>query len=281
MPNRIIKESIHTSDSLNKLTDFQFRLWVGLLTYVDDYGRGDARPAIIKGAVFPLRERISLRDIDTALKALAGAGCVSLYEVDGKPYLYFPTWESHQNIRNKKSKFPAPPTLVSNLQTIASNCNQLQANVPVIQSESESESESEVEVESEARARKVSAPAAPADDRIIAFDGTDITEDIQRHDLAEQMVRQYNVNTSEPTLTALIEDLSMYGEERMREVLNTAALSDTRGKVTVQYWRAILNGNGKSRGKPPDGGAYLHRQYSDADFRAMEVDLDNEIEGVT
>lgn len=144
MPNRLIKDSIRFSEKVNSLTDFQFRLWVSLITYVDDYGRGDARPAVIKGTCFPLRDRITNKDIDAALNALAGAGCVGLYEVDGKPYLYFPNWQSHQNIRNKKSRFPAPENATCNqLQTIASNCEQMHANVPVIQSESESESESE------------------------------------------------------------------------------------------------------------------------------------------
>lgn len=108
MPNRIIKESIRTSEDVNRMTDFQFRLWVSLITYVDDYGRGDARPEIIKGSCFPLRDRITKKDIEAALEALADIGCVSLYEVDGKPYLYFPTWESHQRIQTKKSRFPAP-----------------------------------------------------------------------------------------------------------------------------------------------------------------------------
>lgn len=111
MPNRIIKESIHTSEDVNRMTDFQFRLWVSLITYVDDYGRGDARPAVVKGSCFPLRDRITIKDIDAALRALADIGCVSLYEVDGKPYLYFPTWESHQRIQTRKSRFPAPPTV--------------------------------------------------------------------------------------------------------------------------------------------------------------------------
>lgn len=137
MPNRIIKESIHTSEDVNMMTDFQFRLWVSLITYVDDFGRGDARPAIIKGSCFPLRDRITNKDIEAALRALAGIGCVSLYEVDGKPYLYFPTWESHQTVRNQKSKYPAPAE-GQQLQAVESNCKQLKANAPVIQSESES-----------------------------------------------------------------------------------------------------------------------------------------------
>ena len=47
MPNRIIKESITTSEKLASLSDFEFRLWIGLITQADDAGRGDARPAIM------------------------------------------------------------------------------------------------------------------------------------------------------------------------------------------------------------------------------------------
>ena len=140
MPNRIIKDSIHISEKVNEMTDFQFRLWVNLITYVDDFGRGDARPAVIKGACFPLRERLTNKDIEKALAGLAAIGCVGLYSVDGRPYLYFPNWEKHQTIRNQKSKHPAPTD--GNLLTIENNCNQLNANVPVIQSnpiQSESE----------------------------------------------------------------------------------------------------------------------------------------------
>jgi hypothetical protein len=147
MPNRIIKESICTSKAINSLSDFHFRLWACLITYVDDFGRGDARSAVIKGRCFPLRERVTIKDIETGLHVLADAGCILLYIVDGEPYLCFPKWDQHQNVRNKKSKYPAPELADSNcnqLQSIDINCNQLQAdegncdqltaNVPVIQS---------------------------------------------------------------------------------------------------------------------------------------------------
>lgn len=108
MPNRIIKESTFTSDKIAMLSDFEFRLWVGLITQADDAGRGDARPAIIKGRVFALRERVTVKDIDNSLHALAAAGCVSLYTVDGKPYFQFPSWAEHQRVRDAKPKYPAP-----------------------------------------------------------------------------------------------------------------------------------------------------------------------------
>lgn len=136
MPNRVIKDSIHTSEKVNRMTDFQFRLWVSLIAYVDDYGRGDARPAVIRGACFPLRERLTNKDIDAALTGLAGIGCIGLYEVDGRPYLYFPNWEKHQRIQTKRSRYPAPEE-----STVIHREPPLESNP--IQSESKSESKGE------------------------------------------------------------------------------------------------------------------------------------------
>lgn len=121
MPNRIIKESAFTSDRIAALTDFEFRLWVGLITQADDAGRGDARPAIIKGRVFALRERTTIADIDKALHALAAHGCVVLYVVDGKPYYEFPSWAAHQRVRDVKSKYPAR----GELPQTAASCGEL------------------------------------------------------------------------------------------------------------------------------------------------------------
>lgn len=119
MPNRIIKESIRTSKTVNAMTDFQFRVWVYLITYVDDYGRGSADPELIKGFVFPRRKRISESDIGKTLAELAGMGCISLYDVDGESYFCFPNWGKHQRIQTKKSKFPAPDNGNQRLPTVS------------------------------------------------------------------------------------------------------------------------------------------------------------------
>lgn len=135
MPNRIIKESLCSSEKISSLSDFEFRLWIGLITQVDDAGRGDARPAIIKGRVFPFRERLSIKDIDAALQALAAKGCVSLYKVDGKPYFWFPGWAKHQRIRDCKPKFPGPDES-DTLPESAASCGELPQVAALIQSES-------------------------------------------------------------------------------------------------------------------------------------------------
>lgn len=112
MPNRILKDGIRTSKKINALSDFQFRLWAYLITYVDDYGRGSADPEILKGFVFPRRKRVTESDIEKALAELADTGCILLYKVDGESYFYFPNWGEHQRIQAKKSRFPEPPDFI-------------------------------------------------------------------------------------------------------------------------------------------------------------------------
>ena len=108
MPNRIIKDSIRTSKSINTMTDFQFRLWTYLLTYVDDYGRGSADPELLKGFVFPRRKGVTEATIEKSLQELANIGSILLYDVDGESYFCFPNWADHQRIQTKKSRFPSP-----------------------------------------------------------------------------------------------------------------------------------------------------------------------------
>lgn len=159
MPNRIIKESIFTSDKVSQMTDFQFRLWVNLIAYVDDYGRGDARAAVIKGRCFPLREEVKISDITSALSALESIGCIHVYSVNGKNYFYFPTWETHQRIQTKRSKFPSPEEAdqqnsVSHGEppwVTASHCDPPLESNP-IQSESKFKYESESKGESKPKA---------------------------------------------------------------------------------------------------------------------------------
>lgn len=109
MPNRVIKESIRTSKSINALNDFQFRVWLYLITYVDDYGCGSADSELLKGFVFPRRKGITESQIQKAIDDLASLGIIHLYDVDGESYLCFPNWDKHQRIQAKKRKFPEPP----------------------------------------------------------------------------------------------------------------------------------------------------------------------------
>ena len=118
MPNRVIKESIRTSKKVNALSDFEFRLWIYLITYADDFGRGSADPELLKGLVFPRRKGITESQIQKTLDGLANNGMVTLYTVEDEPYFYFPNWDKHQRVQTKKSRFPNPEEADSPSSTV-------------------------------------------------------------------------------------------------------------------------------------------------------------------
>lgn len=107
MPNRIIKESICVSESIDSLSWFDEVFFYRLIVNCDDYGRLDARPAILKARLFPLKD-ITAGIITDALRDLEAAGMVLLYQSRDKPFLQLVSWEAHQSIRAKRSKYPAP-----------------------------------------------------------------------------------------------------------------------------------------------------------------------------
>ena len=161
MPNRILKESICTSESIDRLSWLEEVTFYRLIVNCDDYGRMDARPPIIRARLFPLKT-LTDKQVQSAIESLRSAGMIDLYKVDGRSYLQIRQWARHQQIRSKKSKFPAPDV---DLQSDDITCNQMISDAPVIQSESESESESE-----SARARKRAAPfTPPSPDEVAAY----------------------------------------------------------------------------------------------------------------
>lgn len=143
MPNRILKESICRSDTIDQLTWFEEVLFYRLIVSCDDYGRFDGRPAVIRGTCFPLKD-ITCKSIADALQKLTSVGLVREYYVQGRPYLQMITWGDHQQVRAKKSKYPAEDSNCENLISSDINCNQMilsDCNSPrnPIQSEYESE----------------------------------------------------------------------------------------------------------------------------------------------
>lgn len=159
MPNRIIKESVCTSETIDQMTWFEECFYTRLWTACDDYGRMDARPAILKAKLFPLKDRLSLKDVQNALQKMADIGCVRLYECDSKPYLYLPSWEAHQQQRAKRSKFPSPETACNHVISDTCTCPR-----NPIQSESEYESEYESSISAEPEAASAPVFALPLND---------------------------------------------------------------------------------------------------------------------
>lgn len=109
MPNRILKESICASDTIENLSPEEEVFFYRLLVQCDDFGRMDARPAILRARCYPLRlDRVTEQHIARWLGTLRKAKLVLVYQNDEQPYLQVRTWEKHQQVRAKRSKYPAP-----------------------------------------------------------------------------------------------------------------------------------------------------------------------------
>jgi hypothetical protein len=132
VPNRIIKESICTSDNLNLLSPDEEVFFYRLLVNCDDFGRFDARPEILRARLYPLRaDKEKLDTISKRLLALYLAGLITLYQNNNRSYLEFCTWEEHQHRRANNSKYPGPYDEGSTLLTVASKCEQIKTDSPV------------------------------------------------------------------------------------------------------------------------------------------------------
>lgn len=142
MGNRILKESIRTSETIDELSWFEEVFFYRLIVSCDDYGRFDARPKILKSTCFPLKT-ITDKDVEKALVKLTAVGLVEVYKVNAKPYLQLTAWSRHQRLRQSKGKYP-PSEENDDLRQVAASCGMFP---PESESEYESESESEYEYE--------------------------------------------------------------------------------------------------------------------------------------
>ena len=120
MPNRIIKESICTSEDIAGLSMGAEILFYHLIVKADDYGVYFGNEQIIKNTCFPLKStEIKLKQVESWMNELIKAGLIFAYIAeDGKKYIQFVKWAKHQQIRAKKSKYPP----------FDSTCNQLLAD---------------------------------------------------------------------------------------------------------------------------------------------------------
>jgi hypothetical protein len=120
MPNRIIRESIIDSERVNRLQPEHEVFYRRLLNKVDDFARYDGRLTILRTQLFALQLDAWPEDrVKEAVDACVAEDLVTLYEVDGKPYLELHTF--NQQKRAKTSKYPDPPACA---QQTHSTCEQ-------------------------------------------------------------------------------------------------------------------------------------------------------------
>ena len=236
MPNRILKESICTSDNIDQLSPWAEIAFYRLMVNCDDYGRMDARPKILKSRLFPLKDA-SENEIQSWFRELEDADLIIIYHHDGKPYLQMKTWDRHQQVRAKRSKYPSSDEVTCN-QMISDD---IKCPRNPIQSESESLSESESR-EDDAEALRI----------------------VKEHNRILDAAEDAGFQKTNSVRAKLID---LYADHGLDKVLAGIESCVKHGVPTLAYLEACLNGQPrkKKEGKNYDN----QRSYTGKDSEAM------------
>jgi len=104
---RTIKPDAFLSESLSSVPRGTRWTFAGLWTYADDKGRARDDARLIKAALYPLDDDVTLADVAHDLDLLAGIGGICRYVVEDRSYLHMPKWH-HQKI-NRPTPAKSPP----------------------------------------------------------------------------------------------------------------------------------------------------------------------------
>ena len=250
MPNRIIKESICTSENIDMLTPFQETVFVRLMVNCDDYGRFDGRAKVLSSRLFPLKD-ISSDEINDALDAMQKADLITLYTVDGRQYVQMKTWGKHQQTRATKSKYPSPDDADIN-QPISSdiNCNQMIAN--------------------DSKCPRNRNRESLFDNReSVSLIGDDAAADIQNdHNKILDAAQNAGFKSSPAERAGL---LNLYAAHGLEKMLNGISECVKHSAPNLAYLEAVLKGTGKKQnGNATDVHGYQQRDYSGAQAEAIK-----------
>jgi hypothetical protein len=126
MPARLLREGILDSEAVCSLT-FQAEVFYRrLMSVVDDFGRYDGRPGVLRSRLYPLQiDKVREADITRWIAECEKAGLIALYSVSGKQYILFRKLGS---ARAKESKWPAPPDGFEARHASENICAQMRAD---------------------------------------------------------------------------------------------------------------------------------------------------------
>lgn len=141
MPTRVLREGILDSAAVNELSFPAEVFYRRLMSVVDDFGRFDGRPAVLRGRLYSLKlDTVREAEISRWIAECEKVGLIALYSVDAKPYILLLKLGSP---RAKESKFPAPPLQAENrtlenasvygcaqMNTDANGCAQTHTDAP-------------------------------------------------------------------------------------------------------------------------------------------------------
>lgn len=244
MPNRMLKESILSSEKFNSLTWFEQSTYIRLILLADDYGRLDGRDVILKSYCYPLDDKVTRSAISKAISHMVNVGLLQKYEVNNKPYLCFPNFGKYQRLRSKTSKYPEPLNGAQN-DSCQSHDRHMSDTCPL-----EEEVEVELEVEEKENLKEKAATVVPENSKKTgnAFSNANANAYAKANDTEtiQAMLEKYDL----PLKTELMhfiesrrnmrKPLNAYAFELALDKLNSLS-TDTEEQIAIVK-QAIANG---------------------------------------
>jgi hypothetical protein len=105
----MLHDRICESEKIDKLTAEEERLYIRLLTHLDDYGNHPADPKAIRMACFPRKKKWNNRTIKIWLDRIVSVGLASYYEGQGERFVHFGRFNDFQKLNHFNARYPIHP----------------------------------------------------------------------------------------------------------------------------------------------------------------------------
>lgn len=104
---RMINPMLWDDPDLIELSRDERLLFIGLVSFADDYGHVAAHPALLRKWVFGYDDLTVGQVREMSDNIIRKCRNVELYVIDGQEYLWLKTWERHQDLRYRaKGQYP-------------------------------------------------------------------------------------------------------------------------------------------------------------------------------
>jgi hypothetical protein len=163
-------KSVDSQDINDMPDDFTRLLWILMPLGLDSEGRGIYNPGWVKAKIFPLRDDVTIEQVQIALEWFAERGMIVKYEVLSRFYFHIPTWHTYQGNTDKEAKSVIPaPTLQS-----AKRTRKARATQELVQSKSvsdaDADADADAQVDADASGAIAPVPDHPQRKRDLLFD---------------------------------------------------------------------------------------------------------------
>ena len=231
MPDRILRESICRSDTINNLSYEEEVFFYRLMVHCDDFGRFDAKPALLRSALYPLRtDDIPLETIIKWRDAIADKELIQVYQVSGKEYIQVITWSKYQRRRADHSKYPEPVNIIRPLTTSAVKGQQAHANASVFEYDNDNENRNSINDNDNENDNGDDSSGSSINNK---------KQDLSSEDIAEITTRFEEVICK--VTSGIAEELNKaFREYAKKELLEAIRACENQNKHTMVYFMGCL-----------------------------------------